>query len=134
MPWTIEWHDEHERAIVLRPRDPWTWDEYRDAAAQARAMIESKAHRVDMIFQFGKDVKVPKVSDEEHIAPWVPLRDEMLQSPANRGLVVLVGAPLHIESITRTLKSVVKDHQDTSYIKFADTMSEAERILAEGRE
>ena len=132
MPWTVSWLDDQEQVIELIPVDPWDWDEFKHATQRAQAMTVDKAHKVDLVYNLGDDLTLPK-GDEAHAAPWLPMRDVLLQTPPNRGLVVLIAAPLFIESIVKNLQSAVKDQRPTKNIRFAETMREARQALNEAR-
>ncbi len=133
MPWTIGWLDSQEQVVELVPHDPWNWEEFRGTIQRAREMSLEKPHTVDMICNLGDDLKLPKPA-EGAPAPWIPLRDAVLQSPSNRGLVVLVAAPLFIESIVRNLKSIMKDENLTGNIRFVSSLREALKVINEDRD
>jgi hypothetical protein len=131
MPWTVKWLDDDERVLVAAPVDPWTWEEFKDATQTAQALTKGKPYPVDLIYHLGDDLTLPKPPPGEHVAPWVPMRDVLMQQPANRGVVVVVAAPLFIESIVKNLKAVVRDQKETGNIRLVSNMDDARKILAE---
>jgi hypothetical protein len=133
MPWNIKWYDDEERVFMITPTDPWAWGEMEATFEQGRAMIASKPYIVDLIVYFSSDVRPPHSASGEHVAPWVILRDQVLNSPSNRGIVVVVAAPLYVESVVRNLKAVMKDQLPTDYIRFAETLDEAEALIGQAR-
>ncbi len=133
MPWTVKWHDHEERVLVLTPSDPWEWGDLDEATQIARALTGGKPYTVDLIYYFTGDVRLPRSPEAEPIAPWVRLREHLLNAPDNRGLVIIVAAPLYIESIVRNLQSVVKGQTSTDHIRFAETLIEADAMIEKAR-
>ena len=134
MPWTANWLGDEQRVIVLEPRDPWTWDELSAATEQAQAMTAAQPHTVDLIYRLGDDFKLPDPDAEgQRVTPWMPLRDMLMKSPANRGLIVLESAPLFVESVISVLKSVMKNEAATDNIVYAATMREAQDLIRSRR-
>lgn len=132
MPWTVSWFDDREQVIELVPVDPWDWDEFTHATQRAQAMTVEKAHTIDLVYNLGDDLVLPR-GDEALPAPWLPMRDVLLQTPPNRGLVVLIAAPLFIESIVKNLQSAVKDQRPAENIRFVETRRAARAALNEAR-
>ena len=64
----------------------------------------------------------------------MPLRERLLDVPPNRGLMILVAAPLYVESIVRNLQSVVKQQVATDHIKFAGSLDEALAMIEKARQ
>jgi hypothetical protein len=134
MPWNIKWLDDTERVLVLTPSDPWTWDDFKETTQSAQGLTKGKPYDVDIIFHLGDDLKMPKPQPgEQHVAAWVPMRDMLLTAPENRGVAVIVAAPLFIESTVRSLKAVIKDERLADSLKFAETMDEAQAIIRKAR-
>lgn len=130
MPWIVSWLDDEHTVIVLQPHDPWTWDELQQASERAQAMTTAQSDTVDLIFQLGGELKLPEPRPgETRVAPWLPLREMLLNSPPNRGVVVLESAPLFVESIVSVVKTVMKDHEAPKNIIFAATMREAQDLI-----
>jgi hypothetical protein len=133
MPWSIEWLDQEESVLIVTPSEPWGWGEMEESFEAGRALVEDKPYEVDFIIHFTGEIRPPASPTGEHIAPFIPLRDQLMNAPQNRGLTVLVAAPLYVESIVRQLQSVVKGQIDTSHFRFAKTISEAEQLIKEAR-
>jgi hypothetical protein len=134
MPWNVKWLDDTEQVIVLTPSDPWTWDDFRGATQTAQGLTKGKPYHVDMIFHLGDDLKMPKPQPgEQHVAAWVPMRDMLLSAPENRGVAVIVAAPLFVESTVRSLKAILKDDSLADSLKFAETLDEARAIIQKER-
>jgi hypothetical protein len=98
-----------------------------------RVLVEDKPYKVDLIIHFTGEIRPPQSPSGEHVAPFVPLREQLLNAPPNRGLAVMVAAPLYVESIVRNLQSVVKGQASTEHIRFAKTIAEAEEIIKKER-
>lgn len=133
MPWKLEWYDEKENTVAIFPVDPWTWEEFGELGDELRATIDSKPHKVNMLFRFDGNLTLPKPSTQtaEWVPPWMPIREQMLNEPKNRGLAIVVAAPLFMESIMATVKSQVKGQMTIDHIKFVKTLEEADRLIAE---
>jgi hypothetical protein len=129
MPWTVRWLDDDERALVLTPVDPWTWDEFKESTQTAQDLTKGKPYRVDLIFNLGSDLKLPRPKPGEHMAAWMPMLEMLKSAPDNRGTGVIVAAPLFIESAVRSLKAIAKDDPVVQQIKFVETIDEARAII-----
>ena len=134
MPWNVKWLDENERVLIMTPTAPWEWGVMEDTFDTANALAGGKPYKVDLIVEFTGDLKPPQNPTGEHIAPFVPLRERLLDVPPNRGLMILVSAPLYVESIVRNLQSVVKEQVNTDHIKFADSLDEALAMIEKARQ
>jgi len=134
MAWTVSWLDDDHSVIVLQPRNPWTWEDLRRAAEQAQAMTLTQPHVVDLVFQLGGELTLPAARNgEDRAAPWLPLRELLLDSPPNRGVVVIESAPLFVESMVSVAKTVLKDRPAPKNIIFAATMREAQDLIGARR-
>ncbi len=133
MPWNVKWLDNSERVLVLMPSDPWTWDDFKETTQTAQDLTKGKPYDVDIIFHLGDELKMPKPQPGEHVAAWVPMRDMLLTAPENRGVAVIVAAPLFIESTVRSLKAIIKDDRLTENLKFAETLDDALALIEKAR-
>ena len=133
MPWNVKWLDENERVLIMTPTAPWEWGVMEETFDTANALAGGKPYKVDLIVQFTGDRKPPQNPSGERIAPFVPLRERLLDVPPNRGLMILVAAPLYVESIVRNLQSVVKEQVNTDHIKFADSLDDALEMIEKAR-
>ena len=134
MPWNVKWMDHTERVLIIMPTEPWEWGDMENTFDTANALAGGKPYTVDLIVQFTGDLKPPKSPTGEYVAPFVPLRERLLDVPPNRGLMILVAAPLYVESIVRNLQSVVKEQANTDHIKFTDTLDEALAMIDKARQ
>lgn len=137
MPWQVEWYDDQHTVLLLTPIDPWGWQDFKAAADRQRDLTLATPHTVHLIFNLGRDFKLPPRTEDAPPAPWMPVRDAILQSPSNRGLVVMVAAPLFIESIAANVDSVLK-HQTGGAdsrvpLKFVNTLNEALAAIEQAR-
>jgi len=116
MPWNVSWADEQETIILLQPEEPWGWEELREAIHRYHMLAQSKEHDVDVIYALYRGIKLPNAN----LLPYV--REYLLSSPSNRGMIMFVDAP---SFIMRIVDITTKVHGSADKISSANSVEEA---------
>lgn len=121
MPCNISWHDDDHSIIIYDCRNPWDWSEVLDYNAQVYDMVESVQHEVHFIVLATGKGRLPMQ---------ILNRAQMLARDLHprTGMFVVVNADSRIYMVFRVLQRVGLPLMGK--VRFAATLSEAERLLA----
>lgn len=120
----VQWDDPVDQSAIRYDfLDKWTWEEFTEAAVEARKMIDSVEHRVDAI---------ANLCDTTHLAPnAIPQIQRAMRDPApNFGVLVVAQSHPLIRRITEMTRMITPNLR----IHIADTLDDARTLIQSLRE
>ena len=121
---TVRWDDVMDRVVLMTFRGAWSWDEYRAAANEMQAMIDTVNGRVDRIQDVLSNVLV--------LPPAFALKAEELEAQLDKRLelTVVVGNDMNHD----VLDSLAANNRFIqAHFRFVSSLAEARRLIAESR-
>ena len=93
MPITVEWKNKSERVLLMRYAGHWSWDDFYNADASMRKMIDDVKDRSHLIIDVTKNVWFPP-DIAQHTDRIVSALDPRL------GIIILVGRQIEQEMLS----------------------------------
>jgi hypothetical protein len=122
---TVQWDSGGDTAVLYTFSGQWSWDEFRAAWHEARALVSSVPHRVDSILDFGQSAGVPSgmLVKADHV-----LRGRL----PNAGYIMLVNTSGLVNMLVTTYKAM--NPKGGKLVFTTQTLAAARAKLTELRE
>jgi hypothetical protein len=124
MPIRAQWDNPEKTVVTVIYTDAWTWDEYYAATKEAKLLMETVPHRVDVIADMVKG-KFPTQG------PAIAAAQNVLRSwPDNFGCLVIVSSGF-IQALVSIFKQI--ERKFGPHVHSARTVAEAQAIIQRER-
>lgn len=122
MPLHIHWDDESHNLLRVTFEGTWALEDLLMTGVAAIDEVSTTQNRVDVILDFSRSAsRIP-----QNLPILIPqLKDKAL--PANRGIILLIDAPMSIRTFVSMLQGIAPDMVADLY--FMDSLREAYLLL-----
>jgi hypothetical protein len=120
MAFEVIWGNAQKTILIQRYSELLTLEDYHQCIDASAALMQTVTHSVDLIM----DLSNATVSNQAFLSAGNHAERAV---PPNQRLVLMIGAPLHIQLIVKIAKSLFKKAAGNLY--FVDTLTEAYRVI-----
>jgi len=121
---TVQWDNDEQTVIRYDFTNNWNWVEFQERVKEVFAMTASVDHTVDTISNFLPGANIPKDA-------FFQFRRAMVNAPKNRGITVIVGASLLIQTLVKVFSRIYTSLGERLIL--ADSLEQARTALDERR-